>query len=230
MSLALAWLRCFAMTATVPPTWVQCTSGNQMDHVIWDTGSDQQVVNSLRTMNMRRPCMYLAEPHTRCYNAYMSPDYERLDENPKQIEYGSGDTVVLTGSDTIGLKGGKCLVEHMPFYELMATDISQILTHDIDIVAGLAPNKFTGIQLLKEMNMHRFSFCFNKDTTKDGMLVWSDNEPSDQKGFHFFSAPVSGSANYWSIKVDDMALQHSQGKTLIGCAAASGGCTAIVDT
>merc|ERR1719453_2374404 len=173
--------------------------------------------------------MYLEEAHTRCYNAYMSPDYERLDEQPKSIEYGSGDTVVLTGSETIGLKGGKCLVKHMPFYELMATDISQILTHDIDIVAGLAPNQFTGTQLVKEMKMDRFSFCFNKDTTKDGMLVWQENEPADQEGFHFFSAPVSGAANYWSVKVDNLELkdQDDKGKSLIGC---EEGCTAIVDT
>merc|ERR1719428_1378202 len=74
--------------------------------------------------------------------------------------------------------------------------------------------------------MDRFSFCFNKDTTQDGFLVWSDKEP----GNHFFSAPVSGAANYWSVKVEDMALQHSGGKNLIGCAQAEGGCTAIVDT
>merc|ERR1719171_1138791 len=143
--------------------------------------------------------------------------------------------MVLTGAETIGLKGGKCLVEHMPFYELMATDIPQIMTHDINVVAGLAPNKWTGTQLVKEMKMDRFSFCFNKDTTKDGFLVWGDKEPADQEGFHFFSAPVSGNAFYWSVTVNNMALEDDEGegwtskreKTLIGC---EKGCMAIVDT
>merc|ERR1719335_868080 len=62
------------------------------------------------------------------------------------------------------------------------------------------------------------------------MLVWQEDEPANLKGFHFFSAPVSGSANYWSVKVNDLGLAHEDGKTLIGCENNLGGCTAIVDT
>merc|ERR1719240_588243 len=54
--------------------------GGQPLTAIWDTGSDQQVVNSVRTMNLVQPCALSQGSH--CYNHQKSGSYHRLSVVP----------------------------------------------------------------------------------------------------------------------------------------------------
>merc|ERR1719335_728599 len=69
--------------------------GQKMD-VIWDTGSDEVVVNSMNSVNLQSPCVDLAamKQHD-CYSRSSSKFYKALEQFPKKIQYGSGNTVVL---------------------------------------------------------------------------------------------------------------------------------------
>jgi len=177
--------------------------GGQPLVAIWDTGSDQQVVNSARTMNLVRPCA-LAPGH--CYNNQKSTSYRRLSVVPRKVSYGSGDTFVLLGSEDISTKAGE--VRDMPFYELLTTNIPNILSHEIDVVAGLAPRGWKGVTLLKEMQVDRFSFCFPADNKKNGYLIWNDEAPPA----HFNTMKVPGeSPSYWSVPAHDFALTSEKG-------------------
>jgi hypothetical protein len=177
--------------------------GGQPLTAIWDTGSDQQVVNSARTMNLVRPCA-LSPGH--CYNNQKSSTYRRLSIVPRKVSYGSGDTFVLLGSENIATKAGE--VEDMPFYELLTTNIPNILTHEIDVVAGLGPRGWKGVTLIKEMKVDRFSFCFPADNKKDGYLIWNDDVPPE----HFNEMKVPGETpTYWSVPAHDFALTSEQG-------------------
>jgi hypothetical protein len=177
--------------------------GGQPLIAIWDTGSDQQVVNSARTMNLVRPCA-LAPGH--CYNNQKSSSYRRLSVVPRKVSYGSGDTFVLLGTEDIATKAGE--VREMPFYELLTTNIPNILTHEIDVVAGLAPRGWTGVTLAKEMHIARFSFCFPSDNKKNGYLIWNDDVPPA----HFNTMQVPGkSPTYWSVPAHDFALISDKG-------------------
>merc|ERR1719162_1168111 len=73
--------------------------------VIWDTGSDQQVVNSVRTFNMRKPC-FDAQTAKHCFNFAASSTYKWKKLMPKTISYGSGDTMVLEGQEKMELFDG----------------------------------------------------------------------------------------------------------------------------
>jgi hypothetical protein len=177
--------------------------GGQQLTAIWDTGSDQQVVNSVRTMNLVRPCA-LTQGH--CYNNQKSGTYRRLSIVPRKVSYGSGDTFVLLGEEDIETKAGH--VKGMPFYELLTTNIPNILTHEIDVVAGLAPRGWKGVTLIKEMKVDRFSFCFPADNKKNGYLIWNDDAPPE----HFNKMPVPGDTpTYWSVKAHDFALTSEKG-------------------
>jgi len=181
----------------------EITVGGQTLTAIWDTGSDQQVVNSVRTMNLLRPCM-MAQDH--CYNNQKSTTYSRLSPVPRKISYGSGDTFVLLGQEEIGSKGGA--VRSMPFYELLTTNIPNILTHELDVVAGMGPRGWKGVTLLKSMQVDYFSFCFPADNRKNGYLIWNDRPPPA----HFNRMVVPGEApTYWSLKANEFALRSSKG-------------------
>merc|ERR1719316_348835 len=104
--------------------------------------------------------------------------------------------MVLMGKDKIGLIGENCMVDDQ-FEELLTTNIPNILTHQIDVVAGLAPAQFEQGQLMKTMGITTFAFCFMKDTKKDGFVVWNDHAPTSM----FKSIPVIGKGNYWGVKM-----------------------------
>merc|ERR1740117_2805312 len=122
---------------------------------------------------------------------------------PRQL---SGDTYVLLGDENIATKAGE--VENMPFYELLTTNIPNILAHEIDVVAGLGPRGWKGVTLIKEMQVDRFSFCFPADNKKNGYLIWNDDEAPE----HFNKIPVPGqSPTYWSVPAHDFALSSELG-------------------
>jgi len=125
---------------------------------------------------------------------------------PRQVSYGSGDTFVLLGQENMKTKAGE--IEDMPFYELLTTNIPNILSHEIDVVGGLAPRGWNGVTLIKEMGVDRFSFCFPADNQKNGYLIWNDS-PAPA---HFNQMPVAGAnPTYWSLPVSDFALSSSSG-------------------
>jgi hypothetical protein len=96
----------------------------------------------------------------------------------------------------------------MPFYELLTTNIPNILTHEIDVVAGLAPRGWKGVTLIKEMQVDRFSFCFPADNKKNGFLIWNDDAAPE----HFNQIPVIGDTpTYWQVPAHDFALSSEQG-------------------
>jgi hypothetical protein len=125
---------------------------------------------------------------------------------PRSVSYGSGDTFVLLGTENIATKAGE--VTGMPFYELLTTNIPNILTHEIDVVAGLAPRGWKGVTLTKEMDVDRFSFCFPSDNKKNGYLIWNDDVPPA----HFNTMKVPGeSPTYWSVPASDFAFTSEKG-------------------
>lgn len=209
--------------------------GGQGLDAIWDTGSDQQVVNSFRTINpmLQHSCM-IGENARHCYNHQKSGLYKAKQAMPSLISYGSGDTMVLVGEDQIELVGSHCTVQQSQFQELLSTNIQQLLQHDIDVVAGLSPHRW-GIngtqQLMTDMHILYFSFCFQRDTSKDGgFLVWNDYAPAHNPKFHFNVMPTIGAGNYWSVEAHDFKLEHNsfhKAKT-IGYTEGFSGC--IVDT
>lgn len=207
--------------------------GGQGLAAIWDTGSDQQVVNSLRTFNPF-PQAHCLNNQEHCYNPQKSGLYKQKDVMPSTISYGSGDTMVLVGEDQIQLEGAHCTVQRSQFQELLSTNINQILRHDIDVVAGLSPHRW-GVngtqQLMTDMHISFFSFCFQRDTDHgDGFLVWNDHNPKHNPTWHFTSLPTIGVGNYWSVAAHDFKLEHNSFKKAktIGYTEDFGGC--IVDT
>jgi len=172
--------------------------GKQPLTTIWDTGSDTQVVNSVMTVNLVKPC-FTAPEH--CYDKQKSSTYKMLSPVPRVVSYGSGDTFVLLGTEKIGNAIGE--VDDMPFYELETTNIPNILQHDIDVVGGLGPRGWTGATLTKALGVDRFSFCFPKDNKKDGFLIWNDNVPPA----HFNTMAVSGATpTFWGLPMTELAL------------------------
>jgi len=205
---------------------------------IWDTGSDQQVVNSVRTFNMRKPC-FDDQTARHCYNFRDSLTYHRKKVMPKTISYGSGDTMVLEGEENMELFDGECQATG-EFMELLTTNIPQIQEHDIDVVGGLAPggHKFVNDEILtSKMGIKQFSFCFDRDTEKgSGYLIWNDDHTEGDvrfRGFaHMQTMAVTGEANYWSVSITGLALTDRAGgkSSAIATSCTGDKCNAIIDT
>merc|ERR1719235_570421 len=135
--------------------------GGQKIDVIWDTGSDEFVVNSIQALNPQSPCLDMVSMKQHdCYSRTASKDYSALEQYPKQISYGSGNTVVLPGVDKVNFIGNKCANKNVKFTEVMETDIPQLSSHEIDAVGGLGTKNFEKVTFLSQMGVDRFSMCF----------------------------------------------------------------------
>lgn len=204
--------------------------GGQKLDAIWDTGSDEEVLNSVHTLNMRSPCQDVQGNAVHdCYNKVHSKRYKALRSFPEKIAYGSGDTFVLPGTDTVSFVGDKCRSVGVKFMELISSDIPQLLSHDIDAVAGIGPMGFDRPQFLKQMGVSRFSFCFMGDTNKPGTVIWNDFKAQENpEGFQFTTMPNHGT-DYWAVKVSDFTVAPKTGNhQKVGCVDET--CYCVVDT
>merc|ERR1719191_1190971 len=178
-------------------------NGQKLD-TIWDTGSDEAVVNSISTLNLMTPCFdAFGKAQHDCYNKLKSSSYRALRAFPEAISYGSGDTFVLPGTDHVSFIDGQCVQPGVKFMELVQTDIPQLIGHEIDAIGGLGPKKFEPITFSSQMGVDRFSFCFMSNTSQPGQLIWNDYTPEENpSNFKFTTMPNRGK-EYWAVKASD---------------------------
>lgn len=204
-------------------------NGQKLD-TIWDTGSDEPVLNSIATLNLMKPCFDpWGTPKHDCYNKLKSPSYRALRAFPEAISYGSGDTFVLPGMDVISLIDSTCMQPQVMFMELIQTDIPQLLGHEIDAIGGLGTKKFAPINFASQMGVDRFSFCFMSNTSKPGQVIWNDYQPhKNPEGFKFSTFPIKGK-DYWAVKATDFTLSApGKDSKKVGCVSQE--CFCVVDT
>jgi hypothetical protein len=204
-------------------------NGQKLD-TIWDTGSDEAVVNSISTLNLLTPCFdAFGQAQHDCYNKLKSSSYRSLRAFPEAISYGSGDTFVLPGTDHVSLIDNQCLQPGVKFMELVQTDIPQLLGHEIDAIGGLGPKKFEPITFSSQMGVDRFSFCFMSNTSQPGQVIWNDYSPEENPaGFKFTTLPVKGK-DYWAVKASDFTLSApGKDSKKVGCVEKE--CHCVVDT
>lgn len=203
-------------------------NGQKLD-TIWDTGSDEPVVNSVATLNLKKPCFdAFHNPVHDCYNKFKSDSYKALAAFPESITYGSGDTFVLPGFDDISFLDNQCAHPGVKFQELVETDIPQIIGHEIDAVGGLGPKKFEPLNFASQMGVDRFSFCFMSNTTQPGQLIWNDHPAHENPGFKFTTMPNKGK-EYWSVKASDFTLvAPGKDSKKVGCVDKE--CFCVVDS
>jgi len=203
-------------------------NGQKMD-TVWDTGSDEPVVNSIATLNMKKPCFdAFGKPQHDCYNKMKSKNYKSLRVFPEAISYGSGDTFVLPGLDQVSFLDQQCSQPAVKFMELVQTDIPQLIGHEIDAIGGLGTNKWEPLSFSSQMGIDRFSFCFMQDMKAAGQVVWNDYHPSENPGFKFNTMKVNGN-EYWALKATDFTVAApGKDSKKVGCVDTE--CHCVVDT
>jgi len=156
----------------------------------------------------------------------------RMDDPSLEVQsYGSGSILAMPALDTVEIEGCEGLkATRHPMKEVIQHEIPVLmLTDTLTAIVGIGPgvNPDLHTRLHHRLGVERFSFCFPTNQTEDGLVIWNDNSPLEQKSA-FTEIEVIGRL-HWGVKIEKVHLTHPLGlyNPVVGC---DPSCGSILDT
>jgi hypothetical protein len=155
----------------------------------------------------------------------------------RMLMFGSGPIFAAPGSDDVTVPGCDALVANeFPILEVVNHAVIVLIVHKmLTSIIGMGP----GLQNEMHLRLHhllgadRFTYCFPKDVSKDGVIVWDDRDPTlpAQPGSWLQQAnevKLVGQ-RHWGVELNQMKLSGGRGNwdQVVGC---DPSCGAVVDS
>lgn len=202
---------------STPEVWIQLGTPRKWLYTIFDTGSDRLVAKTWATIKAELSQIDqgvddMVTPSGAIYNHMVSKSFmaaktfnkmtQKYEQNLSRISYGSGQAVVMEGTDAIqigDLDHASFVLNNFSIAEIVAHSLSLLHTKKrISGVLGMQHmyNRSLGSSLfsrLRDANMlSSFGYCRRANNT--GTVIWGDNslggDPANVIGEMHWAVPV----------------------------------------
>jgi hypothetical protein len=202
---------------STPEVWIELGTPRKWLYTIFDTGSDRLVAKTWATIKAELSQIDqgvddMVTPSGAIYNHMVSKSFvaaktfnkmtQKYEQNLSRISYGSGQAVVMEGTDAIqigDLDNASFVLDNFSIAEIVADSLSLLHTKKgISGVLGMQHmyNRSLGSSLFSRMRdanlISSFGYCRRANDT--GTVIWGDNsvggDPANVIGEMHWAVPV----------------------------------------